>query len=343
MKTRVIKINPKNPKKSDIVKCSSVLRKGGIVAFPTETVYGVGADGLNTKAVKKIFKAKNRPADNPLIFHIAEKSEINRLSKNIPKIANELIGKFWPGPLTLIFLKSKIVPKVATGGQNTVAIRMPSGKIALELIRNLGNPIVAPSANLFGKPSPTTTKHVIDDLDGKVDIIINGGRTDIGIESTVLDLSSKTPTILRPGKVSISKLKKVIKNVKYDPSLLGKKTKLISKSPGMKYRHYSPNAQFILIKGKKTESNIKINSLIKKFIKKNMRVGLINYKPKISSTLITTKNIGTTSEKIAKNIFRVFREFDEKNVDVIIMKEINEEELGFAVMNRLKKAATYTI
>ena len=173
MRTRIFSVNPKKPQPKKILECTSILRKGGIVAFPTETVYGLGADGLNPKAIKKIFQAKNRPADNPLIFHISDKNDIHKFARDIPKITERLIEKFWPGPLTLVLKKSAIIPKIATGGLNTIAIRMPSHKIALSLIKSLNHPIVAPSANLFGKPSPTISKHVQADMHGKIDAIID--------------------------------------------------------------------------------------------------------------------------------------------------------------------------
>lgn len=343
MKTRIIKINSNNPQQSTIAKCTTILKNGGIVAFPTETVYGLGADGLNPKAIKKIFKVKNRPFDNPLIFHIANKQDIEILAKHIPEITQKLIKKFWPGPLTLILKKSKTIPQIATGKQDTVALRMPSNKIALSLIKSLGHPIVAPSANLFGKPSPTMAKHVFDDLNGKIDIIIDGGQTRIGIESTVLDLTSKIPTILRPGGISLSELKKILKNVEYHPILLGKKSRIAPKSPGMKYKHYSPNAKVILVKGSTKNSQQKIESLIQKLLLENKSIGLINYKSIQKNPLIISKFIGYEKDLIAKNIYKIFREFDKENADIIIVREINNSNLGFAIMNRLQKAASEII
>lgn len=344
MKTRVIKIDSRNPQLEKITKCVSILRKGGIIAFPTETVYGLGADGLNPKAIKKIFQAKNRPSDNPLIFHIADKNDIHQFARDVPKVAQKLTQKFWPGPLTLVLKKSSIIPKIATGGLNTIAIRMPSNKIALSLIRSLGHPIVAPSANLFGKPSPTISKHVLDDMHGKINTIIDGGKTRIGLESTVLDLTTKTPILLRPGGISISELKKIIKNVEYHPSLLGKKSKKIkAKSPGMKYKHYSPEAKIILIQGNAKNSQKKIQELVNKLQLEKKIVGLVNIRAKKKNRFIRSKFIGTTKKIIASNLYKAFRDLDEEKVDVIIMREVTNSDLGFAIMNRLRKAASEII
>ncbi|NJK78037.1 MAG: threonylcarbamoyl-AMP synthase [Nanoarchaeota archaeon] len=344
MYTRIVVVNPKKTTPKKIKECASILRKGGIVAFPTETVYGLGADGLNPNAIKKIFKAKNRPSDNPLIFHISNKDDIKKFTKNIPPNAEKLIEKFWPGPLTLILKKSSIIPKIATGGLNTIAIRMPSHKIALSLINSLGSPIVAPSANLFGKPSPTLAKHVLTDLNRKINAIIDGGNSVIGIESTILDLTTNTPTILRPGKISYLELKKILKKVKYHPSLLGKKSKITKvKSPGMKYKHYSPNAKIILIQGDLKYSQKVILQLIKKFQSEKKSIGVINNKNIKNSNHVKSKFIGTTKNLIAHNLYKSFREFDEQKVDVIIMREVDNSNLGFAIMNRLKKAASEII
>jgi len=344
MQTRVITVNPKKPQLKKIEECASILRKGGIVAFPTETVYGLGADGLNPNAIKKIFQAKKRPADNPLIFHISNKEDVKKFTKNIPPNAEKLMEKFWPGPLTLILKKSPIIPKIATGGLNTIAIRMPSHRIALSLIHSLGNPIVAPSANLFGKPSPTLAKHVLNDLNGKINAVIDGGNTVIGIESTILDLTTNMPTILRPGKISYLELKKILKKVKYHPSLLGKKSKIIKvKSPGMKYKHYSPNAKIILIEGNIKNTQKKIQELIKKFQLEKKLVGIINNKTIKKTPFVKSKFIGTTKNLIASNLYKSFRELDDQKVDVIIMREVDNSNLGFAIMNRLRKAASEII
>lgn len=248
--TKIVRINKNDPEIELIDFAANVIREGGLVAFPTETVYGIGANSFNEEAVKKIFIAKGRPQDNPLIVHIAELEQIYDLVEDVPQKAKTLMKKFWPGPLTLIFKKSEKVPYVNTAGMDTVAIRMPSNPIAHLLIKRAEVPISAPSANVSGKPSPTDASHVIEDLYGKVDVIIDGGKCDVGVESTVLDLTEKVPVILRPGAVTLEMLKEVIGNVEVDPSLLKKpKEDLKPKSPGMKYKHYSPNAEVYIVTG----------------------------------------------------------------------------------------------
>jgi L-threonylcarbamoyladenylate synthase len=310
MKTRIISINPNNPELSKIKICSKIIREGGLVAFPTETVYGLGGNGLNKIAIKKIFLAKRRPQDNPLILHVSEINQVNSLVKEVPDKAKKLMKKFWPGPLTIIFKKSKLVPDIVTCNLDCVAIRMPKNKIALELIKNSDCPIAAPSANLSGKPSPTSAMHVIDDLRGKIDAIIDGGEVEIGIESTVLDLTQKIPKILRPGKITKEQLEQVLGKVKYNI-----KTKK-ARSPGMKYKHYSPDAKVIIIK-----NNKKVEEVLKKYSYKKIKI--LNYKDKIS---------------MANNLFRDFRECDKKEFDIIMVKSIPERGLGVAIMDRLNKA-----
>ncbi len=308
MKTRIIK-----PKKiSDLKKPAKLLHEGKLVAFPTETVYGIGANALNSNAVRKIFIAKGRPADNPLIVHIADKKDLSKLVKRIPEKAKKLIGTFWPGPLTIVFEKSPLIPKIVTAGEKTVAIRMPKNKIALELIKLSKTPVAAPSANSSTKPSPTKAEHVLEDLDGKIDAVVDGGKTEIGIESTVLDLTSKTPMILRPGKITKEELEKVIGKV-YTRTKNGK----VAKSPGMKHKHYSPKARVILFSGNEIEK------LLKKH--KCKKIGVIKFE--------------NSAEEFARNIFSDFREMDKLGFEIILVETVPKMGLGVAIMNRLKKAA----
>ena len=342
MTSQIIKIDPQNPEENFIEKAARIIKKGGLVAFPTETVYGLGANALNKKAVKKIFEAKKRPLDNPIIVHIADFKDLFKLTKKIPKIVKNLAKIFWPGPLTLVLFKKKIVPNEVTAGSDTVAIRMPKNKIALELIKASGFPIAAPSANLAGRPSPTTAWHVFEDLGKKIDLILDGGPTKVGVESTVVDLTVKPPLILRPGGLSFEKLKKVLKDLKPHPFLKGEKLRdKILKSPGMKYRHYAPKAPLILIEGKDFVS--KIQNLINQYKKRKKKVGVMATKETKkfykNANLILTPGSRKNLEEIAKNLFKVLRQFDKKRVDIILAESFPEKGIGFAIMHRLKKAA----
>ena len=344
MKTKIIKINPNNLEITKIKMAAKILRNGGLVAFPTETVYGLGADALNPKAVKKIYKTKGRPFDNPLIIHIANKREIYRLIKELPKDTRKLMDKFWPGPLSLVFKKSKIVPQITTAETNTIAIRIPANKIALALIKEARGPIAAPSANLFGKPSPTRAEHVISDLYGKVDAIIDGGITKIGIESTVLDLTTNPPTLLRPGGISLEELKEVLGKIEIHPLLKEKKIKkIVVKSPGMKYKHYAPKAKIIVVKGKYARVKKKIQQLVDKYRKKEKIVGVMTADEKHNYKANVIKFMGNEFNTIAKNLFNNFRDFDKEKVDLIIVEGVSDKGLGLAIMNRLKRASSKTI
>src|SRR5574338_98360 len=338
MKTKILKINSNNPQISKIRQAANVIKSRRLVAFPTETVYGLGAHALDKNAVKKIFEAKGRPSDNPLIIHISDIADLGMLADDIPSISYELADKFWPGPLTLVLKKSKIVPKIVTGGLNTVAVRMPKNKIALALIRESGVPIAAPSANVAGRPSPTIPEHVSEDLFGRISVIIDGGKTRIGIESTVLDVSKKTPMLLRPGGITLEQLQKVIGKISVHPIVKGKKTKLIHRSPGMKYRHYSPNAKIILIEGPKNKVNSKMVQLVNHYKKEGKRVGILSTdKAKQKSDM--TRFVGASPDVIAANLFRAFREFDAKKIDIVLAHGISHQGLGLGIMNRLGKAA----
>lgn len=313
MKTKIIKINLNEIDRKKIEQAAKILKKGGIVAFPTETVYGLGAI-LDEEAIKKIFEAKGRPADNPLIVHIASLENLEELVEDVPEKARKLMEAFWAGPLTLV-LKNKSVPEIVTAGLDSVAVRMPSNKIALELIKKTG-PIAAPSANSSGKPSPTRAEHVIDDLNGKIDAVMDAGPVEIGLESTVISFLDE-PVILRPGKISKEDIERIIGPVKLHPAVLGEKVDKPA-SPGMKYRHYSPKAQVILANKKFGEILNKLNSEKKKI------------------EVIYLENV----EEGTRELFHKFREADKKGAEVILVKAVEEKGLGLAVMNRLKKAAS---
>lgn len=338
MQTKILKINPKNPKSSQIRQAAKIIRSGKLVAFPTETVYGIGANALDPYAVKRIFVAKGRPSDNPLIVHISDIADLGILVDHIPESSFDVIDKFWPGPLTIVFKKSKIVPKIVTGGLDTVAIRMPKNKIANMLIAKSGTPIAAPSANIAGKPSPTTAKHVINDLSGRISMVLDGGPTKIGIESTVIDLSRNTPMLLRPGGITLEQLQKVLGKIAIHPIIYGKKTKSAHRSPGMKYRHYSPRAKIILIQGTKSRVNKKISQLVQYYKNQGLRVGILSTE-KNSTKSDMTNFIGNNPNRIASNLFKSFREFDDRKIDIVLAQEISQKGIGFGIMNRLGKAA----
>lgn len=340
--TEIVKINNDNLDIDKIKTAAGILKKGGVVAFPTETVYGLGANALDEKAIEKIFIAKGRPQDNPLIVHVSDKKQIEPLVEDISKEALDLIDKFWPGPLTIIFRKSSIIPNSITGGLSTVAIRMPDHNVALELIKEANLPIAAPSANISGRPSPTDSIHVMEDLNGKIDMIIDGGPTGIGVESTVLDISGDVPIILRPGGVTKEDLQRVFPRVDYDPALEDGNSSLVPKSPGQKYRHYSPKAEMVVVCGEINDIVQKIKELSKKHIKEQKKVGImatVQNRNKYDKETIIIVGDRDRPETIATNLFKTLREFDKLGVDIIIAEGINEKGIGKAIMNRLRKAA----
>ncbi len=314
------------------------IREGKLVAFPTETVYGLGADALNEAAVRRIFEAKGRPPDNPLIVHIADFEQLYGLAEEIPEEAKILAEKFWPGPLTFVLPKREVVPSVTTGGLDTVAVRMPANEIALSLIRISGRAIAAPSANISGKPSPTSAEHVVDDFYGRIECIIDGGETEIGVESTVIDLTSSPPVLLRPGGLPLEEIKKVVGKVEIHPAVRGYAADT-AKAPGMKYRHYAPNARVVVVEGRRERVRRKIAELIEEYRRKGFRVGVMATGGSYDADAYV--NLGKSEEEIAKNLFKALRELDKKNVDIILAEGIEEKGLGLAVMNRLKKAAGY--
>ena len=342
METKVIKINKEKIEDDLIHEGASIIRDGGLVAFPTETVYGLGANGLDEKASQKIFVAKGRPQDNPLILHVHSIEQVKELVLDIPEIAIKCMEKFWPGPLTLLLKKSSIVPNMITAGLDSVAIRMPNHPIALKLIKGAGVPIAAPSANLSGKPSPTNASHVIEDLEGKINMIIDGGDTGVGLESTVLDLSTDTPMILRPGGVTLEDLKEIIPNISQDITIINQDEKIVPKSPGQKYRHYAPKAEMLLFSGDMEDIIGQINIYGNKYISEGKKVGIMaTEETKESYEIGIVKVVGsrTNKETIAHNLFNTIRSFDEDNVDIILAEGVDLSNIGMAIMNRMIKAA----
>lgn len=315
---------------------------GGLVVFPTETVYGLGADALNPRAVKRIFEVKGRPTDNPLIVHVSSINMAATIGKDIPHLFYDLAERFWPGPLTMIVKKANIVPDITTAGLPKVAIRMPAKDIVLDIISTAGRPIAAPSANLSGKPSPTTVEHVIDDLSGKVDIIIDGGQCDIGLESTVIDVTCNVPRIYRPGGLPLEEIEGIVGTLEYIPYSDGKVL-----SPGQKYRHYAPQARLIVYYG--PGYNDVIVREIKKHLVLGRKVGILCveehrdiYNKAGASEIICLGN-KADARSISKNLFAALREMDKRGVDVILSEGFEERGLGLAIMDRLMKASEQVI
>ena len=368
--------------KEGISEAAEILKGGGLVAFPTETVYGLGGNGLDKEAAKKIYAAKGRPSDNPLILHVSSIEEVYPLVKALPEKAKKLMEAFWPGPLTLVLPKSDLVPKESTGGLETVALRSPENALTLELIRACGFPIAGPSANLSGRPSPTEASHVFEDLGGRIEGILEDGAVGIGVESTIVDLSEDCPTLLRPGAITIEDLEEVLgEKVAIDPTLLGKSMAegFTPKAPGMKYRHYAPKAEMILFKKKEEDETrsgqeeiaelilsyggMELSDCPEKEVKRSVAEAILSYGEKELSVSpekriwilcgedtaslyegdgrFTVQILGRREEPLSMthNLFRLLRKADEEGVELILGECYSEEGVGFALMNRLKKAA----
>ncbi len=330
-----------------ILQAADILRSGGLVAFPTETVYGLGADACSKKAAEKIYSAKGRPSDNPLIVHIADVKAVYELAACVPPKAEMLMEAFWPGPLTIILPKKELVPNETTGGLDTVALRMPSHPAALEMIRESGLYIAAPSANTSGRPSPTEAAHVLDDLKGKVDMILDGGAVGIGIESTIVDLTGECPTILRPGFITKQMLEHIIGEVKMDAALEINDSSIRPKAPGMKYTHYAPKGELTIVEASSADDsgmNVanKINELVRE--KQQSGCGVAVIATSEHAHLYKCQNVlvvgdGTKGETIAAKLYSTLRKCDELSVDYIFSEAFSTGALGSAIMNRLLKAA----
>ena len=346
MKTEYVDLRDGKDVKEGLYKAAEIIKTGGLVAFPTETVYGLGANGLDENAVPKIYEAKGRPSDNPLILHISEFDEIENIVKEIPDVAFVLADEFWPGPLTMVFKKSDIVPYRTTGGLESVAVRMPSNKIARELIKIAGVPVAAPSANSSGRPSPTKADHVLCDLDGKIDMVIDGGTVDIGLESTIVDVTGEVPVILRPGFITEEMLSEAIGRVKTDDAVknLSPDKDIKPKAPGMKYRHYAPQGKMTIYKGK-PEKVVKIinEETAKSEGKKTAVLATDETKRYYKADIVISVGSREDCESIAHNLFDTLRNFDDMGAEIIFSEGFDESRLGFAIMNRLHKSAGYNI
>lgn len=347
MQTEIVRIDREHIDTEAMKRAGELLKEGSLVAFPTETVYGLGANALDEEASGKIYAAKGRPSDNPLIVHIADMEHLDRIVKSVPEAAKKLAEAYWPGPLTMIFEKSSCVPYGTTGGLDTVAVRMPSDPVANRLIKLAGVPIAAPSANTSGRPSPTKAEHVIEDMDGKIEMIIDGGEVGIGVESTIVDVSGAVPTLLRPGAITMEMLRETLGQVDVDPAILGPVGADVKpKAPGMKYRHYAPKADMVLVEGEMEQVVEYINREAKKAEASGKKVGIICTEESRSmypEGILEVIGSREHEETVAHNLFAVLRDFDERQVDCIFSESFSKDRLGQAIMNRLCKAAGYHI
>ncbi len=343
MKTKIAKINPENIDMDIIEEFGKMLAQGKTVIFPTETVYGLGANALDSEAAAKIYKAKARPSDNPLLVHVSDIEDVEKLVEEVDSRARLLMEKFWPGPLTIVFKKKDIIPDRTSGGLDTVAIRMPSDEIARNLIRAAKTPIAAPSANISGKPSPTKAEHLISDMDGRVDAILLAGDCNYGVESTIIDLSGKEPLILRPGSITLEMLRDVLGRVEIDPSLMKKEDNKKAKAPGMKYKHYSPDAQVYIVVGEREKRIKKINELVEENSKKGLKSGVLCMDENANSYKCQVFSLGKSDKEAAHKLFDELIKLDKENIDIAYAEAFDEEGVGLAIMNRLKKSAAYRI
>ncbi|MBP3273861.1 MAG: threonylcarbamoyl-AMP synthase [Butyrivibrio sp.] len=349
METEVLQIDEQNideVAEKDLVRAGDIIKRGGLVAFPTETVYGLGGDALNPESSKKIYAAKGRPSDNPLIVHVADMEDLKAIVKEVPDSARKLAKAFWPGPLTMIMNKNDKVPYETTGGLDTVAIRMPNNAIALELIRNSGGYIAAPSANTSGRPSPTLARYCIEDLSGKIEMILDGGQVGIGLESTIVDLTSDTPMILRPGYITLDMLREVLGEVAVDKTIIDANSKERPKAPGMKYRHYAPKGQLTIVQGEQKEVTQYINLKAKEALAQGKKVGVIGTDATLDLYHAdVVKSVGDRNDEktIAHELFKVLREFDDENIDIMFSESFDDSGIGQAIMNRLLKAAGHNV
>mgnify|MGYP003375811009 CR=1 FL=1 len=349
METKRIKVNDTSDiKDEELMEAARILREGGLVAFPTETVYGLGGNALDEDAARKIYAAKGRPSDNPLIAHVSCSEEVLPLVAEIPEAGKKLMEAFWPGPLTIIFPKSGKVPYGTTGGLETVAVRMPVDPVANRLIALAGVPVAAPSANTSGRPSPTTADHVWQDMQGRIDMIIDGGPVGIGVESTIVDVSGPVPAVLRPGAITMEMLREVLGEVTIDPAILGPMAEGVRpKAPGMKYKHYAPKADLTLVEAQCWEDMASaVNRLAQEKLEAGFKVGIIctdESRELYSGGVIRSIGSRENPASVAHNLYALLREFDDLAVDYIFSESFSQDDIGQAIMNRLSKAAGYQI
>lgn len=346
METKVVRMSEEELDRELIREAGEIIRGGGLVAFPTETVYGLGGDALNPQSSRKIYAAKGRPSDNPLIVHIADMSALPLIVREIPESARRLAERFWPGPLTMILHKSEAVPCETTGGLDTVAVRMPVSRIARELIRASGGYVAAPSANRSGRPSPTVARYVAQDLDGRVEMILDGGDVKIGLESTIVDLTSDKPVVLRPGWITRQELEAVLEEVEEDSTLMRDDSGQAPRAPGMKYRHYAPRGDLTVVRGAEEAVTAYINARCAEERRNHKKTGVIGTDATVGKYRADVcKSAGRREEEetIARDLYRILREFDDEDVEVIYAEAFDDPGIGQAIMNRLLKAAGHKV
>lgn len=347
MNTELVTIQSDNIDKDAMVCAGQLIAQGELVAFPTETVYGLGGDALDPEAAKKIYGAKGRPSDNPLIVHIAEFSDLERIAREVPPQAKLLAEAFWPGPLTMIVWKNDKVPYATTGGMDTVAVRMPDHPVALELIRQSGCLIAAPSANTSGRPSPTEAAHVAEDLGGRISMILDSGPVGIGIESTIIDLTEDTPMVLRPGYITPQMLADVLGvEVMIDPAIVAADDTKKPKAPGMKYKHYAPKADMVIVDGEPNAVVEEINRCVAVQKQQGRKAAVIatdETRSLYQADVVLSMGARSDEEAIARHLYRILRECDRLSVDAIYSESFSTPRIGQAIMNRLIKAAAHQV
>jgi len=343
IQTRVLTVDPIMPDPQIIAEAAAVIRAGGLVAFPTETVYGLGASALDEQAVARIFHAKERPATDPIIAHIADLCQLDTLARDIPPTAHALARRFWPGPLTLVVLRRPIVPANLSAGRATVAVRMPAHPVALALIAASGVPIAAPSANRFSRPSPTTAAHVLDDLNGRIDLVLDGGATHIGVESSVVDLTVDPPVLLRPGGVTITALREALPELIFVPRYLAGGEEALP-APGMLLRHYAPNVTLTVVAGDHVAALARIRAEAQAAINAGLRVGVLAFDedaPALADLPVQIVRLGPAAdpEVVAQHLFAALRAIEQTGIDLILARDPGQEGLSLAIRDRLVRAA----
>ena len=344
--TRLVSMPADAPDAAALREAGAILKNGGLVAFPTETVYGLGGNALDADAARRIYAAKGRPSDNPLIIHIAETDALEAVAESVPESARALAEAFWPGPMTLIVPRGSAVPHATTGGLETVAVRMPSHPVASELIREAGGFVAAPSANASGRPSPTTAQHVLEDLDGRIDMIIDAGPVQIGLESTIIDCTTNPPMILRPGYISREMIGKVTGGVGVDPGIIAETADVRPKAPGMKYRHYAPKAEMNIVEGSAGPVAEMIRRLAREKMNAGCKVGILCSEESADAYpegVVRSVGAARDEETIARHLYDTLRAFDADGVDFIYSEAFHTPRIGPAIMNRLQKAAGYRV